>query len=67
MVLNPSAMRKAQDELDRVVGNDRLPCFEDRPNLPYVTGMMKEVLRFHPPGVVGTSLLRLSSSLHANR
>ncbi|EIM79553.1 cytochrome P450 [Stereum hirsutum FP-91666 SS1] len=53
MVLNPSAMRKAQDELDRVVGNDRLPCFEDRPNLPYVTGMMKEVLRFHPPGVVG--------------
>ena len=50
MVLHPEAQRKAQDELDRVVGTDRLPDFTDEPALPYVTALMKEVLRWRPVG-----------------
>ncbi|KAG6874550.1 hypothetical protein C0992_007545 [Termitomyces sp. T32_za158] len=34
MLVNPEAQKKAQDEIDNVVGWDRLPDFSDRPNLP---------------------------------
>ena len=30
MAMFPDVQRKAQEEVDRVVGNDRLPTFEDR-------------------------------------
>lgn len=48
MTLHPEAQKKAQVELDRVVGIDRLPTFEDRENLPYVGALVKEVMRWHP-------------------
>ena len=34
-----------QDEIDRVVGTDRLPEFEDREYLPYTECVIKEVYR----------------------
>jgi len=49
MVLNPKVMRKAQEELDRVVGKGHLPDFSDRENLPYIDAVVKEVLRWNPP------------------
>ena len=45
MLLHPDIYRKAQEEMDRVVGNDRLPEFDDRPLLPYLDCILKEVLR----------------------
>ncbi|PIL25684.1 cytochrome P450 [Ganoderma sinense ZZ0214-1] len=48
MLLYPDIQRKAQAEVDRVVGRDRLPEFSDEPSLPYVTAMVKEVLRWRP-------------------
>lgn len=45
MLLYPEAQRAAQDELDRVIGQDALPEFEDRNRLPYVTALLKEILR----------------------
>ena len=45
MVLNPEVQRKAQEEIDRVVGTDRLPQFTDRENLPYLECVVQEVLR----------------------
>ena len=45
MLLYPDIQRKAQIEVDRVVGRDRLPDFSDEPSLPYVTALVKEVLR----------------------
>ena len=45
MLLYPDIQRKAQNEVDRVVGRDRLPDFSDEPSLPYVTALVKEVLR----------------------
>jgi len=49
MVLNPEARKKAQEELDRVVGKNRLPDFSDKENLPYIDALMKELLRWNPP------------------
>ena len=45
MILYPDVQRKAQEELDRVIGEDRLPGFEDRKNLPYVNALCKEIHR----------------------
>lgn len=46
MILYPETQRKAQDEIDLVVGRDGLPDFSDQPNLPYVNALCKEVLRW---------------------
>ncbi|KAG5716246.1 O-methylsterigmatocystin oxidoreductase [Termitomyces sp. T112] len=59
MVLNPEVMKKAQAEIDSVVGKDRLPTFEDRQYLPYVDALAKEVLRWNvvvPNGVAHRSI-----------
>ncbi|EIN03788.1 cytochrome P450 [Punctularia strigosozonata HHB-11173 SS5] len=48
MTLHPSAQATAQAELDRVVGPDRLPTLADRPMLPYVDALAREVLRRYP-------------------
>ncbi|KAF8871009.1 cytochrome P450 [Infundibulicybe gibba] len=47
MALCPDAQRKAQVELDSVVGNSRLPDLTDRDSLPYVNAVIKEVMRWH--------------------
>jgi hypothetical protein len=51
MIQFPEVQRKAKVELDRIVGNQRLPDYDDMKALPYFTAMMKEVLRYvyiHP-------------------
>ncbi|GJE96468.1 cytochrome P450 [Phanerochaete sordida] len=48
MVLYPDVQRKAQEELDRVVGRDRLPDISDRDSLPYLAAVLKEVQRWRP-------------------
>ncbi|KAF9557275.1 cytochrome P450 [Agrocybe pediades] len=50
MVLYPEIQKKAQEELDRVVGRDRIPTFEDFDDLPYIRAMVKECLRWRPVG-----------------
>jgi cytochrome P450 len=47
-VLHPESVGKAQEELDSVVGQSRLPSFDDTSNLPYVNAFIKEVLRWRP-------------------
>ncbi|KAL5313142.1 hypothetical protein ACEPPN_018875 [Leptodophora sp. 'Broadleaf-Isolate-01'] len=48
MVLNPQWLSKMQEELDRVVGPDRLPTFDDIPQLPMVRAVVKETARLRP-------------------
>ncbi|OSD04423.1 CyP450 monooxygenase [Trametes coccinea BRFM310] len=47
MTIYPDVQRKAQAELDAIVGPNRLPTFEDREYLPYVNALVKECLRWH--------------------
>ena len=53
MVLHPEIQRKAQAEVDRVIGSDRLPTFADQSSLPYVDALVKEVLRWKPVTPLG--------------
>ncbi len=48
MVLFPDAQKKAQDEVDRVVGKDRLPEMSDMDEMQYIRGCIKESLRWMP-------------------
>ncbi|KAH8105253.1 cytochrome P450 [Cristinia sonorae] len=48
MAMFPDAQRKAQAELDRVVGHSRLPDFNDLDNLVYVHAVVLETLRWMP-------------------
>lgn len=53
MTLFPETSKKAQDEIDRVIGDDRLPQWSDEISLPYVRAMVKEVLRWRPVNKFG--------------
>ena len=47
MTLHPEVVRKAQAEIDSVIGADRLPQLSDRPSLPYLDAVIKETLRWN--------------------
>ena len=53
MSLHSEIQRKAQEEIDRVVGHDRLPNAQDRKDLPYVDAVMREVMRLNPVTPLG--------------
>lgn len=53
MALYPEVQKKAQAEIDEVVGSERLPSFADRDRLPYVEALIKEVLRWNPVAPLG--------------
>jgi cytochrome P450 len=58
LVLYPQVQRRAQAELDAVVGRDRLPTFDDRPRLPYIEAFCKELMRWQmvtPIGIIRVS------------
>lgn len=48
MALFPDAQKKAQEEIDRVIGTHRLPDFDDRESLPYCEALYREVMRWRP-------------------
>lgn len=68
-----------QEEADDVVGKDRLPDFDDIPQLPTVRAVAKETLRWRPvtaggvphelikDDVYGGLFFRAGTSLHADQ
>ena len=48
MAMTPEAQKKAQAQIDTVVGRHRVPTIEDRPLLPYIDAIFRETLRYHP-------------------
>jgi hypothetical protein len=57
MLVYPEVQRRAQIEIDHVVGKGRLPNIEDQKALPFTMALIKEVLRFAPVVPMGTELL----------
>jgi cytochrome P450 len=51
--LDERIVLKAQEELDRVVGGERYPSWEDEEKLPYIRAIIKELLRMRPPNKIG--------------
>jgi len=59
MALYPEVQKKAQMEIDAVIGNNRLPEFSDRDALPYTNAIVKEAMRWQlvtPLGSLGSFL-----------
>ena len=56
MVENPHIWKRAQAEIDAVLGLDKLPEFEDRQSLPYVDAIVRETYRWKPVAPLGTFL-----------
>ncbi|KAK4733559.1 hypothetical protein R3W88_007820 [Solanum pinnatisectum] len=46
----PEVMKKAQTELEKVIGKGKLIEEKDVPLLPYLQCIVKETMRLHPPG-----------------
>lgn len=55
MLLFPDVQRRAQGEIDEVVGSERLPGSQDRDNLPYLNALIKETLRWMPVVPISTT------------
>lgn len=53
MQLYPDVQRKAQEEISRVIGPDRLPAIADRESLPYINAIITEAHRWHPAIALG--------------
>ncbi|KAH6917895.1 cytochrome P450 [Coprinopsis sp. MPI-PUGE-AT-0042] len=53
MIQYPEVQKKAQAEIDRVVGDKRLPTFEDRNELPYINALIKELIRWSDVAPLG--------------
>ena len=58
MLLYPDVYRKAREEIDRVIGNERLPDLTDRDSLPYLEALVMELYR----SVVSNTCMILPSS-----
>ncbi|KAF7348414.1 O-methylsterigmatocystin oxidoreductase [Mycena sanguinolenta] len=53
MAIHPEVVRKAQNEIDTVVGAGVLPGFEHRSALPYCEAVLREVFRWKPIAPLG--------------
>jgi len=57
MLKHPEYLKRAQAELDNVLGAgpSRFPTFEDRPRLPFLDALFSETMRWSVPVPLGAS------------
>ncbi|KAI0289360.1 cytochrome P450 [Russula brevipes] len=65
MLVYPDLQKTAQAELDSVIGRERLPTFQDRPRLPFIEAVCKEVLRWQPVTPVGVPHAAIRDDVYA--
>lgn len=53
MIVHPEVQRKAQEEVDSVVGQERGPDWSDEDRLPYVKAVVSETLRWRTVTILG--------------
>lgn len=53
LLMWPDVQRRAQEEIDKFVGPDRLPTMDDYDNLFYIRCCIKESLRWMPTVILG--------------
>ncbi|CAH1774342.1 unnamed protein product, partial [Owenia fusiformis] len=46
LINKPAVQEKIQEEIDRVIGGERLPTLKDRSNMPYTCAAILEALRY---------------------
>jgi cytochrome P450 len=60
----PDAFALAREEIDRVVGPDRLPDWQDRPDLPYVEALIQELHRWASVSPLGVAHATTSDDVY---
>ncbi|KAH7350127.1 cytochrome P450 [Plectosphaerella cucumerina] len=60
----PDAFALAREEIDRVVGPDRLPDWQDRPDLPYVEALVQELHRWASVSPLGVAHATTSDDVY---
>ncbi|PCH35529.1 cytochrome P450 [Wolfiporia cocos MD-104 SS10] len=53
MLSNQEALKRAREEIDQVVGTERMPTWEDEEALPWMVACIKETMRRRPPTIMG--------------
>ncbi|KAK0235423.1 cytochrome P450 [Armillaria nabsnona] len=53
MMQYPDVQKAAQNEIDTVLGNQHLPNLGDQSSLPYISALLKEILRYSPVARLG--------------
>ncbi|KAH9947304.1 cytochrome P450 [Amylocystis lapponica] len=66
MMRYPEVQKKAQLELDSIIGQDRLPTIADRERLPYINALVKEVLRWNPVVPLGVPHRLTEDDVHGD-
>lgn len=56
MAMFPDVQRRAREELDSVVGGNRLPDFSDQGSLPYLDAVLLEAFRWNPVAPLGIQI-----------
>ncbi|KAG6887032.1 hypothetical protein C0992_001128, partial [Termitomyces sp. T32_za158] len=64
MVLHPECQLQAQEEIDAVIGRDRLPEFTDRQRLPYLECVLQETLRWNHAVPAGVPYIALEDDIY---
>jgi cytochrome P450 len=64
MATHPEIQKKAQNEIDTIVGTHRLPTFEDRPSLPYIEALYREVMRWKPVLPLGVAHATIADDVY---
>jgi cytochrome P450 len=64
MALYPEVQKKAQAEIDAVIGPNRLPDFHDRPSLPYIDAILKELKRWNLVAPLGRLFVIIHHCYH---
>ncbi|KAJ5521000.1 hypothetical protein N7463_001453 [Penicillium fimorum] len=65
-ILFPESVRRVQEELDRVVGSDRLPNWDDQAQLPYLNAFIREVQRWRPIFPLGVPHSNQKEDVYSN-
>lgn len=55
MISFPDVQKRAQAELDKVVGRDKMPTFSDYEHLHYIRAIIEEIMRWRPVVPLGVS------------
>ncbi|KAJ7898660.1 cytochrome P450 [Mycena olivaceomarginata] len=64
LIAYPEAQKKGHEEIDRVVGEHRLPTLEDLEQMPYIRAIISETHRFRPVAPLGIPHATLTSEAY---
>ncbi|KAH7389013.1 cytochrome P450 [Cadophora sp. MPI-SDFR-AT-0126] len=53
LVTHPEVQKKAHEEIDSIVGKDRVPTWDDVEKMPYCAAILKETLRWRSVTILG--------------